>query len=289
MSKIIDDQFEIENNVLIKYHEKEGITEVVVPSNITKIGKRAFLYCQTLTSITLPDSITSIELEAFCYCDNLININIPDNVNYIEEGAFFNCESLKNINISNNVQFIGDSAFAYCTNLKNITFSYGIKYIADNTFYCCENLTSITIPDSVKTIENGFDSRYIKEINLYSYRVFSLLNTDLKLIALISTLKNYYTGKIKYSEEDIKLFKEYIINTSFNDLEKYKELIRIIIYDIGIFLTKEEANILINKSSDTQIKAMLLEYINKYFNNDNKNNIGSIIDDKLNLDDGKIK
>lgn len=45
------------------------ITELIIPSDITKINKYAFYKCSGLTSITLPESIVSIGRRAFMYCN----------------------------------------------------------------------------------------------------------------------------------------------------------------------------------------------------------------------------
>lgn len=57
--------FVIENNVLKKYEEEPGVTEVVIPKGVTSIGDRAFDGCESLTSITIPKSVTSIGKDAF--------------------------------------------------------------------------------------------------------------------------------------------------------------------------------------------------------------------------------
>lgn len=70
----------------------------------------------------------------------------------------------------------------------------------------------------------------------------------------------------------MKLFKKYIIENNFEELEKYKELIRIMTYDIADFLTKKEVDLLLKKNSNVEINSILLDYINR--------KIGSDIDTK---------
>lgn len=47
--------FEIENGVLIKYMEENGVTEVTIPYGVTSIGYDAFYGCKSLTGITIPN------------------------------------------------------------------------------------------------------------------------------------------------------------------------------------------------------------------------------------------
>ena len=44
-------EFEIQNGVLKKYHEEEGITDVTIPDGVTSIGNSAFENCSNLTKI----------------------------------------------------------------------------------------------------------------------------------------------------------------------------------------------------------------------------------------------
>ena len=61
--------FEIENGTLKKYKGRSSV--VVIPDNVTRIGRYAFSCCKGLTSVTIPDSVTSIGDEAFSGCRNL--------------------------------------------------------------------------------------------------------------------------------------------------------------------------------------------------------------------------
>lgn len=315
MSKIISDQFEIENNVLVKYHEKDGVTEVVIPDGIIEIGDDAFADCTSLTSITIPEHVVKIGKSAFFNCAYLEKINIPINITKIENGVFADCMSLKNIILPDNLKiicsnsFVGcenlttitipesvieieDSAFWDCINLEKVIFSNNLRKIGSAAFIGCEKLTNITIPNSVIEIgETAFESYYIKNINVYLYEKFSLLDDDLKIITIGSTLKNYYTGKIKYNEGDINKFKEYIIKNKLIIFEYYKNniaLINIILFEFGINFTSNDIDELLEKKLGAEINAMLLEYTNKNFNMDKEKEIQKKLN-KFDLDDDKIK
>lgn len=52
--------FQISNGVLKKYTEEKGVTEIVIPDGVQRIGERAFSGCDNITNVTIPDSVTSI-------------------------------------------------------------------------------------------------------------------------------------------------------------------------------------------------------------------------------------
>lgn len=141
--------FQIEDGVLKKYTEEDGVTEVVIPDGVTSIGDWAFAYCESLSSITIPDSVTSIGKRAFHDCENLTEITIPDSVTNIGDMAFEYCKSLTSIIIPNGVTSIGESAFKDCHILTSIIIPDSVTSIGKSAFKDCTSLNEITIPDSV--------------------------------------------------------------------------------------------------------------------------------------------
>ena len=165
-----------------------SLTNITIPSHVTKVGFFAFSKCTNLKSVSLPDGLTMIGYGAFNECTNLNQINIPNTVTKLSERAFKDCTSLKGIYIPSSVAEISIEAFYTCTNLESITVDSnnlqycsvdGILYTKDKSelvcyplgrtaeqfnvpttvkkigaesFYGCENLTSIVIPLSVDTI-----------------------------------------------------------------------------------------------------------------------------------------
>ncbi len=142
-----------------------SLTSVTLHDNITSIGDWAFGYCSSLTSITIPDSVTGIGEWAFGYCSSLTGINIPDSVTSIGENAFYNCGSLAGIWVDENNLF-------YCSDPNGVLFNKdkttllaapgglsgayaipdGVTIIGENAFAYCASLTDIAIPDTVTSI-----------------------------------------------------------------------------------------------------------------------------------------
>lgn len=142
------------------------ITNVVVESDVTYIGSRAFSDCTELTSAAIPNSVTRIGNAAFYCCTGLTIITIPDSVTSIGETAFYRCTGLKKVYISDmtawlNISFGDNSSnpLYYSHDLylndelvTNLVIPNGITSIKPYAFSGWLGLTSITIPDSVTSI-----------------------------------------------------------------------------------------------------------------------------------------
>jgi len=140
-----------------------GITSVIISSNVTSIGRAAFLNCTGLTSVTIPGSVTNIGIDAFAIT-GLTSVFIPGSVTNIGFGVFASCTGLTDIDVdTDNPAYISQDGVLY-NKIKSELVQYppgkaGYFTIPDNVtmlwigaFYGATGLTSVTIPGSVTSI-----------------------------------------------------------------------------------------------------------------------------------------
>lgn len=70
-----DDEFEIADGFLLKYHGQGG--DIVIPKSVIVICDHAFEGCAGLTSVTIPNSVKLIGKDAFKDCANLVEVDMP--------------------------------------------------------------------------------------------------------------------------------------------------------------------------------------------------------------------
>lgn len=98
----------------------EGSFEkVILPNNMTSIGKAAFKDCTKLKQINLPQSLEEIGEYAFSGCSNLESIELPPHITTINDGCFANT-GLKNLNIPSRIIKIYGKGNCRCFESCNI-------------------------------------------------------------------------------------------------------------------------------------------------------------------------
>ena len=151
--------FEIKDGVLVKY--TGNAPDVIIPSNVTEIGKEAFKDNRNIKSVIITDNVTVIGDSAFENCYNLEKITIPEGVTIIGECAFRCCSEIEKIVIPKGVTTISNMAFECCCYAEKIVIPESVTTIGEWAFSHCNYLKEIVIPDGVTTIgEGAFENSY---------------------------------------------------------------------------------------------------------------------------------
>lgn len=153
------------------------VTNLVIPSSVTKIKRLAFESFRSLQQVTIPSSVAEIGFQAFYNCVGLTSASFPNTASiFIGDEAFYLCSSLTTLNVPSSICYIGINVFygtpwysnqpdglVYAGNVAykykgtmpqgtSITLKNGCTGIGGQAFGGCEGLTSITIPNTVKII-----------------------------------------------------------------------------------------------------------------------------------------
>lgn len=160
-----------DNRRLYLNGKNEEITNISIPTSVTKIKEKAFYGYRGLTCITIPSNVEQIGNNAFYGCTALTDVIIEDGDTNLSmgynkmsykygrgEGLFYGCP-LTTVYIGRNIDYLtvdgyydyGDSPFAWTT-VSSVKFGNSIAHIDDYMFIGCSNLKTIDIPKSVKSI-----------------------------------------------------------------------------------------------------------------------------------------
>ena len=156
----------------------EELQTLVIPADITAIGKSAFQGCRDLREVVISEGCTSIGDYAFSSCQQLQKVSVPDSLMTIGSDVFSFCYNLEyntvgngqylgNENtpdlvlmkgdssgeISENTLVIGAEAFYKNLGLTEITIPKGVQSIDSNAFLGCKNLKTITFKGDAPVIE----------------------------------------------------------------------------------------------------------------------------------------
>ena len=161
-----------------------SLTNISIPSSVTKIERRAFYHCSNLAVITIPYGI-SFGILPFFGCQNLKECNFimtTDLVTYISNDCrtllpginglkdiniryLFDGKEITNLEIPSDVTSIGQNVFLGCKSLASVTIPSSVKSIRRNAFNYCTGLTNVTIPSSVTFQDDAFIGSKIDMLN----------------------------------------------------------------------------------------------------------------------------
>ena len=133
--------FQINDGVLLRYTGSS--VDVVIPANVSSIGRGAFSECENVVSVVIPEGVTNIGYEAFYDCWNLSSITLPESLVSIDDRAFRFCYALGTVAIPRNVTRIGNGAFnCFDTHgigervgaLSNVTMVADVMHMGESVF-----------------------------------------------------------------------------------------------------------------------------------------------------------
>ncbi|HLH56046.1 MAG TPA: leucine-rich repeat domain-containing protein [Verrucomicrobiae bacterium] len=144
--------------------EHTGLTNLILSSNVTRIGEFSFAECSSLTNVVLPDSLTEIGGAAFGFCTALGSVRIPDRVTTIGngyigkgvEGTFSACTSLTNVVLGKSLRSMGSAAFFNCPGLRSMVIPKSVTSIAEFCFGYSTNLTALYFEGDAPTVSDAF-------------------------------------------------------------------------------------------------------------------------------------
>lgn len=145
-------EFDYYRNGGIEITKYNGNAEVVkIPARInglpvTKIGHRAFEYCNSLTKVIIPDTVKIIGEMAFNRCPNLREVVWPKNLRGILMYAFDHCVQLRSAILPGKTLFIEESAFRSCTALSEVYIPNSVIDIEEYAFANCTGLKKFSMP-----------------------------------------------------------------------------------------------------------------------------------------------
>ncbi|WIH81019.1 leucine-rich repeat domain-containing protein [Brachyspira pilosicoli] len=142
----------LNERILQGNQDNSNIVKVILPDNITTIGRYAFS-CVNLTNVNMPKNLKTIESAAFDKL-KMEKLIFPDGLETIEGFAFSVC-NMKTVVIPDSVTSIGEQAFESCKNLIELKLPNNIKTLETRVFSSCYALKSITIPASVIEIKES--------------------------------------------------------------------------------------------------------------------------------------
>lgn len=123
----------------------EEVKEIVVSSDVKRVGDYAFYGCTSITSFKMmEDGVTYIGLAAFKGCTNLSEVYLLNSILTIRGSAFSGCSNLKSVQLSNQITSLMDYIFKDCIKLVHVGIPEGVTSIGSHVFDGCSNMTKVT-------------------------------------------------------------------------------------------------------------------------------------------------
>ena len=133
---------------LLKELVQRTITNIKVPSGLTKIGDSCFFNCTSLVDVDMPDTVTEIGPRAFGGCSKLVLTSLPEGLTTIDTYTFNGCTSLALTSLPEGLTTVKTSGFMGCTSLALTSLPQNFSRAEFNSFSGCSSLSFTSIPDN---------------------------------------------------------------------------------------------------------------------------------------------
>lgn len=171
-----------EDDAIFSRNVAKHISELHLPSTLTKVGNKAFYYLKEgLNYVKSTADNLEVGDEAFYEDESLLILDA--NLSYVGDNSFYNTGNLGKIRFSDSLSYIGTSAFKNAfddvsltipsslkgigekpfqkADLKEVNFEDDVENIPDYMFYGCEKIEKLTLPSNLKTIgDSAFYSAF---------------------------------------------------------------------------------------------------------------------------------
>ena len=226
-----------------------SLTEIDIPTNVTRIGSSAFEGCTGLTNVELPANVTSIDYAAYKDCTNLESISAAK-VTSVGYESFSGCTKLKTVDMKE-LYSISSKAFSNCTSLTEFNTNR-MSGISSNAFEGCTNLKKLSLIGDIKPLTSG--SWYNGHVYEYAFKDC----TALEEVHIGNSTKSIDLGAFRYCE-NLKTVYFYGTEDEWNkiDIKNYNDRLENadIIYCgkvmLGLNETKNLKSILIPSKTGT--------------------------------------
>ena len=219
-----------DKDILIKYYSNKVLDDVVIDSNIVKIGEYAFSNCTTINTVYLPDSVKSIENWAFVNCASLKQIRLSGEIEAIKDYTFYGCSNLSRIIIPEKVKKIHEGAFGGCESLYRIEIKGSSVEIDKRSFIGCRSIqefcgnvdtdsflyTHLSDSDSIRFIESN-------ENKIIAEDVFRRNETQFKVMSILYNGFGMNITKIRGNSSECNSFKSVDATWAYTIEDFYSE------------------------------------------------------------------
>ena len=178
------------SNATYFYVNEEFITDITIPTSITKVNSYSFAGYKSLKSVTFPENVEKVGRYAFSDCTSLENVTVYNSSILIDKYAFNNVKEIK-FNEYDNAFYIGNEENPYLmlykaknTSITSCEIHPSASVIFGSAFQGCENIISIYMPDSIEVIG---DMVFLRCFSLETVRI----SNNLKIMEGSSVFADY--------------------------------------------------------------------------------------------------